>query len=150
MYSTPFNTLAYSDPATPRPLPLAWFVGIPFLSGGRDPARGLDCWGLALAVARECFALELPDYRGYTDADDVAQTGGLFENRDQWQRVDAGSERGGDVIVMRLGGTPAHAALVVDAGLMIHTLAGRDSCIERYGAPQWARRLEGFYRWQPR
>lgn len=38
--------------------PTAW-VGAPWMRGGRDPVRGLDCWGLVLL----CLP-GVPDYAG--------------------------------------------------------------------------------------
>jgi cell wall-associated NlpC family hydrolase len=146
MYSTRSNTPAFTS--RPRPLPVAWFVGVPWVSGGRDPAHGLDCWGLVLAAARECFDLALPDYQGYADADDAAQTAHLFAQRDAWAAIAPNEERAGDVIVLRLGSQlPVHAGLVVGYGLMLHSLSGRDACLERYRSRAWADRIEGFYRW---
>ena len=148
MFSTRSNIRAFTSP---RPLPVAWFVGVPFVSGGRDPATGLDCWGLVIAAGRDCYGLELPDYRGYANADDPTQTAQLFTARDDWQAIAPNEERAGDVVVLRLGtALPVHAGLVVGWGLMLHSLAGRDACLERYRSRAWADRVEGFYRWAPR
>jgi cell wall-associated NlpC family hydrolase len=131
-------------------MPVAWFVGVPWVSGGRDPATGLDCWGLVICAAKACFALQLPDYHGYTDAEALEQTAQLFANRDQWQKIPEGAEQPGDVVVLKLAGTPGHAGLLVGYGLMLHTMAGREACLERYRGRAWAQRVEGFYRWLPR
>jgi cell wall-associated NlpC family hydrolase len=133
---------AYSEIAT--------FIGTPWVSGGRDAVRGCDCWGLIIAAARKCYGLELPDYAGYRDADELAETGPIFQRRAEWQRIAEGGEREGDVVVLRMAGTPAHAGLVVGVGLMLHSMKGRDACVERYRSTAWVNRLEGFYRWAPR
>lgn len=44
------------------------YIGVPYLPGGRDPARGLDCYGLVRAVYRE-LGRELPDWQG--DSEDL-------------------------------------------------------------------------------
>src|SRR5262245_42228055 len=116
---------------------VARFVGVPWVSGGRDPRDGCDCWGLILAAARECFGIELPDYVGYCDADDVHEVAALFENRAAWVSIREGDERPGDVVVLKLAGTPAHAGLVVAMGLMLHSMKGRDACLERYRSLAW-------------
>jgi cell wall-associated NlpC family hydrolase len=147
MYSTPYNTLAYIK----TPPTVANFIGVPFESGGRDPATGLDCWGLIIAAARECFGLVLPDYRGYNDADEFEQTAHLFDARDDWVQVSKFCEQPGDVVVLRIGAPqPQHAGLVVADGLMLHTLVGRNACVEKYRGRAWSNRVEGFYTWSPR
>ena len=129
---------------------VAHLIGTPWVSGGRDAALGLDCWGLIIAAARDCYALALPDYRGYSDGDDLEQTRALFENRSAWLSIERDAELLGDVIVLRLAGTPAHAGLVIDDGVMLHSLRGRNACLERYSSRAWVDRIEGFYRWLPR
>lgn len=150
MYSTPSNTPVFTNP---RGAPVARFVGVPFQSGGRDRATGLDCWGLVLAVARERFGVELPDYRGYECANNSGEIAKLFDARAGagWHRITPFSEIDGDVVVLRLGAVlPAHAGIVVDRGAMLHTMAGRNACVERYRGRLWQNRVEGFYRWLPR
>lgn len=144
---TPFNT---PDFTKPRRVPIARFIGVPWISGGRDAVVGLDCWGLVIAAARDCFGLELPDYHGYERADSLKETAHLFEQRDTWEPIIAENAQAGDVVVLRTGGPqPAHAGLVVQRGIMLHSLAGRDACLERYDQRLWRDRVEGFYRWSP-
>jgi cell wall-associated NlpC family hydrolase len=35
-------------------------IGIPYASGGANPAAGFDCWGLVEYVRRECYGLNSP------------------------------------------------------------------------------------------
>ena len=37
-------------------------AGVPYLCGGADPEKGLDCWGLMVALYREAW-IELPEER---------------------------------------------------------------------------------------
>ena len=126
------------------------YVGVPYLSNGRNPAIGLDCWGL---VRHASLVLgsgsTVPDYTGYLDSTDTSQTAALFQERHKWQSIPKGEEREGDVLLLRLAGHPVHAGIVVAPHSMLHTLQGRNSCLERYdGLSPWFRRWEGVYRWQ--
>lgn len=127
---------------------LANLVGIPYASGGRDRSQGLDCWGLIRVAALELFGTEVPDYTGYESSCDQAQTAPLFAARHVWTRISKGSEQPGDVLVLRLSGYPIHAGICLGGDKMLHTLVGRNSCIERYDSlTPWFRRIEGAYRW---
>jgi len=125
------------------------FVGIPYVSGGRV-IEGLDCWGLVLLAAKELYGFDLPDYSAYKDSDNLEQIKPLFEARSDWSRVDLEDAVDGDVVVLTMMGHPIHAGLYVGGGRMLHSMSGRDSCVERYTTSNWARRIEGVYRWQTR
>lgn len=50
------------------------YRAIPYLDGGRNPARGLDCWGLTLyELARDHGITGLPDLGGVMPADGIAK-----------------------------------------------------------------------------
>lgn len=129
---------------------LTQLVGVPFLSGGRDRARGLDCWGLVLEASRALFGRDLPDYPGYSDARQVCDVAPLFEARADWEPIKDGAEPVGSIIVLRIAGHATHAGLVVKRGYMLHTMLYCASVIEHYRGEKWAHRVEGFYAWSPR
>ena len=60
----------------------AWtqkYVGIPFLSGGRDD-RGVDCYGLVRLILNTEYGYNLPLLSNtYDNALDVCETGSLFQ-----------------------------------------------------------------------
>lgn len=133
----------------------AWvapYIGLPYEEKGRSRA-GADCWGGVRMVLAEVFGVALPDYADAytrtTDADSVALavTAGLA---DGWQRVEQPSE--GCLLILRIAGRPWHCALMVNARQFLHwpppDKQGRQqgSCLGRLDAPEWARRIEGFYR----
>jgi cell wall-associated NlpC family hydrolase len=128
------------------------YVGIPFVNHGRSTEQhgGLDCWGLVLAAARQVFGREFPDYCDYKEAEKICDVSPLFEGRRDWRQVEAGRERAGDVVVLRIAGHATHAGLVVRPGLMLHTMTFCHSCIESYRGAKWRCRVEGFYAWFPR
>jgi cell wall-associated NlpC family hydrolase len=125
------------------------FIGIPFLEGGRDPARGLDCWGLVAAASRDLYGINLPSYAGcYATPLDYDELRRLIDGEmSPWVDV-TGQERAGDVALLRVRGRPVHVGLVTAKGWMLHVEAGCETVQERYDGPQWKRRLIGVYRFQ--
>ena len=45
----------------PQAVTVSDLIGVPFVDGGRDPRRGLDCYGLVLEVMRR-FGYALPEW----------------------------------------------------------------------------------------
>lgn len=121
-------------------------IGIPYRSGGGD-FSGADCWGLCKLAARDVFGKRLPDYI-YADASNGIEAGQVIdEGCLTWRRVEPGQERAGDIITLRVTlPWPTHCAIVVEPGLMLHTLAGHDSALESYDTVKWSRRVDGFWR----
>lgn len=126
---------------------LARWIGIPYVPRGTLPA-GLDCWGLCRAVAWEEFHTVLPEYfydvaRLLDDAE--ARIGEACRPDSAWRAVQ--DARAGDIVVLRIAGRATHTGILIAEDAMLHTLAGRTSCIEPITAPAWRRRIEGVWRW---
>lgn len=122
---------------------LSEYIGIPFLAGGRDRA-GCDCWGLLRLIYQERMGLLLPAYTGYDDPLSAQAAALIQEGRTDWQVVESPEPM--DAVLFKVAGRPNHIGLVVAPGQMIHSAAGKDSCIESYNRPLWRSRIEGFYR----
>jgi cell wall-associated NlpC family hydrolase len=123
------------------------YVGIPFISGGRD-RNGADCYGLVRLVRTEQFGDRLPLLSGdYTDADNFAETEALMRSR---RPLLAGRPveipEAGDVCVLRFHGLPVHLGICAGGGWMLHTLKGTGSVLQRISDPHLAGRVEGWYR----
>ena len=123
------------------------YVGLRYKAGGRNRS-GLDCWGLVLLVLRERFGIDVPVYSGVTwsvaTSADVARK--IEQERVGWTQIDAGQERPGDVILMRLRGYPIHVGIVLGDGMMLHAHDGADVTREPYQSVHWRHRIVGFYR----
>ena len=127
-------------------------IGIPYRPLGRT-RDGADCWGLCLLAAHELYAVELPLYY-YTEADILShayehirrETSGL----PQWTAVgQAKHHQPGDIHIFRIKGFETHCGIDVGAGDFLHSLAGRDSCVESLRSLLWSHCLTGTYRWTP-
>lgn len=128
-------------------------IGVPFLDSGRDPNRGLDCWGLVMEVYRR-VGVELPDYgksvpSAYASgSSDVAARNAEATGR--WLKVDTPSAC--DLVAMRTDRrVPTainHFGVCIGRGRFLHTIKPRNAHIARLDAIEWANRVVGFYRWQ--
>ena len=131
----------------PVPIWAGRYIGLPFREHGRERS-GLDCWGLVRLVMAEQFGRPLPsfisEYRRTTSAEDIGRL--ITREAAAWMGVEAGREKAGDVIVLRMRGVPMHVGLVLGDRHMLHIERGVDSAIERYGSPRWSERIYGFYR----
>lgn len=132
----------------------AKWIGLPYRDKGRGP-DAYDCWGGARAVLQSEFGLVLPDYLdAYTssnDGDSVASAvaSGL---RDGWTAVQIPRE--GDLLILRIAARPWHCGVMVNERMFLHwppvSTKGVQqlSCVERLDSFQWARRIDGVYRYR--
>lgn len=121
-------------------------IGVPFVDGGRDPRQGLDCWGLAVEVYRR-FGVSLCDYAAA--AFDLAAIDDLVEReRRNWEPVRMSEEAVPCLIVIRFnsGDLCNHTGVHLGGWRFIHTRALIGANIDRIDSPQWATRVDGFYR----
>ena len=126
------------------------YVGLPYAVGGRDRS-GVDCFGLCLLVWRERYGLDVPLYGGVSwDEANSAEIGSFIggEALAGWDRIEAGHERAGDAILMRMRGHPIHVGVIVADGIMLHCHDRADAAVEDFRTLQWSRRILGFYRYR--
>jgi cell wall-associated NlpC family hydrolase len=97
------------------------FVGVPFRLHGRDPERGLDCIGLALAALETVGRrVRVPAYRLR-----MREIGGLVAAASDAGLVEAsGPVRPGDVLLVRPGPAQHHLAIAASGGGFVHAHAG--------------------------
>lgn len=133
-----------------RPAWVTSYLQLPFLEKGRTRA-GLDCYGLVRLILAEQQGITLPsyaeDYATTTDAEAIA---GLVrgEVAAAWREVPVREAQLFDVAILRMAGQPMHVGLVLDPPYFLHTMRGAWSCLERWDALTWTKRLQGVVRWQ--
>lgn len=117
-------------------------IGVPFVDGGRDPAVGLDCWGLSTEVFRR-WGIELPDYRISCEAASLIDR--EFKEQIQFWRRCEGEIPVPALVVIRFAAYCDHTGVYIGQGRFIHTRKGIGVNIDRIDSPAWAKRIEGFY-----
>lgn len=140
--------------------PPAWvsrYVGIPYIDRGRGP-DAYDCWGLVRLIMAERFGVELPrfDELYWTDLSYCRELGRRVDATAQgfdcvW--LNRGNElppldqlRPGDVLLMRLSGSPVHVGVIASTPWFVHTEVAQDSCVDSLDGLRWSRRVYGVYR----
>jgi probable lipoprotein NlpC len=128
--------------------PLVGLVGIPYLELGRTHL-GADCWGVCLLAARELWGVELPEYF-YTEAQILEHACEHIRRETRgprWTAIDQAAP--GDIHIFRIKGFETHCGIAIGGGDFLHSLAGRDSCVESLRSLLWSHCLTGTYRWTP-
>lgn len=124
------------------------YVGIPYADKGRDPAIGLDCWGLVRWFYAEEFGLHLPAHdERYEHSYARAEVAALAqaETAAHWRPVPVPAY--GDVVVITVARRPFHVGIALHDDRFLHNLtAPQGAVIESLRSPKWAPRIEGYYR----
>lgn len=122
-------------------------IGIPFVSKGRDPAIGLDCWGLVRVFYERVLHITLPSYADQYEAasDSVSVATAVSKNlMGGWLPVL--EPQFGDGVLLRIDDCESHVGVYLGDGKMLHTQAGHNSVIDRVDGLRWKNRVIGFYR----
>jgi cell wall-associated NlpC family hydrolase len=133
----------------------AWagaYIGLPYADKGRD-RDGVDCWGLVRVVLAEVAQQTLPDYSDtYESASAQASVAAAVAEGLQKGWTPVAQPRALDLLILRVAGRAWHCAVMVNETMFLHVPppsrngVQQGACIERLDSPQWARRIDGFYR----
>lgn len=126
------------------------YIGIPFVSGGRDNT-GCDCYGLIRLILSQEYNIGLPEFVGdYTNALDVTQTKKLFCDMIPvltGEKIDYPEEA--SVALIRSHGCLCHVALYAGEDYIIHCRRDIGAVCERLSSPRITGTVEGWYRIDP-
>ena len=131
------------------------YIGIQYISKGRDRNKGLDCWGLVLDFYLNEFGIKLPSFEDrYISSDDQDSVHSFIESnkkeliaKGEWAKVT--EPQFGDVVLCKIKGINLHTGIVIEENKMLHILRGHNSVVERTNSMNWKHRIEGYYRWIP-
>jgi cell wall-associated NlpC family hydrolase len=124
------------------------YIGIPYIPKGRA-FDGADCWGVCLLYAKHILSIDLPEFF-YTSSAMLryaAMYAEIEPEQPRWQLVDKAQV--GDIHLFRIGGYTTHCGIHIGNNDFLHTLIGRESCIESVDSIQWRDCLRGTYRYVP-
>ena len=125
------------------------YSGIPWVSGGRDPAIGLDCWGLFMCVNRD-FGREVPDLGLLFGQVLAIQREAARQQRLYWQPAPAPAP--GVAVVMATH--PEHPDILdhfgvfIDSRNLIHCVRGHGVVIDDAGYLGGTLCIRGLYQWK--
>lgn len=120
-------------------------IGVPFLDGGRDPAIGLDCYGLVKEVFKR-QGINLPEFHicceDFTNIDKE-----IGKQRELWIRCDDKNPPIPSLVVMRFNQAVFcnHTGVYIGNGMFIHTRQKIGVNIEAVDSIIWKRKIEGYY-----
>lgn len=117
----------------------------PFIGRAYQPPHG--CFRLVQQVFEEGYGLQLADHDAGLDPYDLDARAARFQERLVEHCVSVTNPAEGDLILLNIGGKPAHIGVVIAPGQMLHAYEGGSAVIEPYSSPRWSSRTEGFYRY---
>ncbi len=130
-------------------LTLVDLIGVPYRERGRD-MTGLDCWGVCLLAARDLYGISLPEYF-YTEQDILPHACEHIRRETglpHWQPVRAPYPQGA-IHIFRIKGFETHCGIHLGGSDFLHSLAGRNSCVESLDSVLWSHCRTGTYQWTP-
>ena len=131
-------------------IPPLWtekYIGIPFVSGGREIETGLDCYGLFWIIQNTHYGKKLPMLSGnYKDACNHLETMSLFlKHQPLLAGIKIDSPSPGCCVIIRYNGYPLHIGVHVGGGYIIHTLEKTGSFLDHADSLNLKNRIEGYY-----
>jgi cell wall-associated NlpC family hydrolase len=129
-------------------------IGIPFANRGRDPDKGLDCYGLVKVIYNR-QGIQLPEYSAeWNNAEKINSLINGARNTGPWEEINAGDidKNVPCVIAIRLAAPPGmvnHTGVYIGNSKFIHTRERAGGvCIDRIDSPAWRRCIVGFYKYK--
>jgi cell wall-associated NlpC family hydrolase len=132
------------------PVVLTSLIGVPYRELGRTRQGGLDCWGLTLLAGRELFDIEFPEFF-YEEKEILAHACEHIRRETsgpRWREIGAPYPPGA-IHIFRVRGFEVHCGIALDTDEFLHSMIGRNSCVERLRDANWAQRRVGSYVWTP-
>jgi cell wall-associated NlpC family hydrolase len=120
------------------------YIGVPYVNKGRD-FNGADCWGLVWLFIENELKVEYQKIFDYTDHNDVFTIEKyILDNiKKFWKKTV--TPKYGDVVVFYMNGRFKHIGIMINNRQFLHSIQGKNSCIENIYSVKWNKRVGGFY-----
>jgi cell wall-associated NlpC family hydrolase len=124
-------------------------IGIPFLQNGRDPAIGLDCWGLCREALKR-FGQDVPDFpQAVYNALEISCRFAGETQTGLWEKITEPVP--GCVVAMAIDPdlpyAITHLGVYIGGGRVLHTIKKLNSSLFRTDDRFWGGKIRGYYRW---
>lgn len=131
------------------------YVGIPYKVRGKPPLCG-DCWTVCRYFLQRELRIYAPLYMYSAEtleSDSTHLITTLSALEVDWEKItsrpcDEKLLRRGDLLIMTVVGQLQHCGMYLGDGEFIHSLAGRNSTLERVS--RWYHHIEAVMRWRTR
>lgn len=119
------------------------YIGIPFVSGGREYS-GCDCWGLARLFYKDELNIDLPSFSSeYTSTDSERMAELIAQYQEGW--ASRAQPEVGDLLLFRVFGVESHIGIYIGGSRFIHSIEGYASAVQSLESPEWKKRFVGAY-----
>jgi cell wall-associated NlpC family hydrolase len=120
------------------------YIGIPFVAH-QSTFIGADCWGLVDLFLREELGIYHPSISKDFNTENLRRVEAEYLKNINKYWKQTGEPKIGDCVLFNFMGHSTHVGIIVKPQIMLHTLKGRNSVLERFLSPAWAKRIAGFY-----
>jgi cell wall-associated NlpC family hydrolase len=118
------------------------YLGCKYAPHGRDPEKGLDCYGLAICIFRD-VGIDLPD-PVYADTE-IETNKRIMESLESTiPNIKLSKPEPGCVIEFNVLGEPSHIGIFLGGNDFIHASRTTGVVVEKLF--NWQKRVKGFYR----
>ncbi|MCL2879072.1 MAG: C40 family peptidase [Treponema sp.] len=118
------------------------YIGCKYIPHGRDPEKGLDCYGLAICIFRD-MGITLPDpIYGDTDIETNKRLMGQLEKTIPNTEIEMPEP--GCIIEFMVLGEPSHIGVYIGNGNFIHCSQTAGVVVDKLY--RWKNRVKGYYR----
>jgi len=125
-------------------------LGTPFVNGGRNLEKGLDCWGLFMEVMRR-FGHSIPDFKiSCSDSTAIDHMFRMETGESQMWKPESGPAAGMAVVLSLdpyMRGMVQHYGVCLDDKFFIHTLNKTGVIVTRFTHRYFGRKIAGYYSW---
>ena len=140
------------------------YLGTDYIDNGRNPIKGLDCWGLIMCIIEDLFGIEFPNlnYKKFGLLRNYVKSGksgqpvfigskeAIIKDYDMssWVTPVKTQPLLGDLILIcPIENLAIHAGVYLKSGKFIHAIVGQGVIVSEIN--NWVKQIEGYYRIKP-